>query len=55
MLDIAHLQCVPRHMINALEEGGVQSCMGPGDWTHIGPSMHNFMSSKKVKSMIFHV
>jgi hypothetical protein len=29
--------------------------MGPGDWTHIGPSMHSFTSPKKVKSVVFHV
>jgi hypothetical protein len=42
-------------MFNEPEEGGIQSCMGHGDWTHIGPLMHNFASPKKVKSVVFHV
>jgi hypothetical protein len=42
-------------MINEPEEGGVRSCMGPGYWTRIGLSMHNFASPKKVKSVVFHV
>jgi hypothetical protein len=38
---------------NKLEDEGVQSCMGLEDWTHIAPSMHSFMSPKKVKFVVF--
>ena len=41
MLGIAHLQLVPQHIFNELEEGGGRS--------HMGPSMCGFMSLEKVK------
>jgi hypothetical protein len=40
-------------MFTKPEEGGVQSCMGLGVWSHIDPSMHNFTSPKKVKLVVF--
>jgi hypothetical protein len=42
-------------MFNELEEGRVRSQMGPGDWTHIGPSMHSFTNPKKANSVVFHI
>jgi hypothetical protein len=41
-------------MFNGPEEGVVQSHVDLRDLTHIGPSMHSFMSLNKVKSVVFY-
>jgi len=41
----AHIRWVPHHMFNEPEEGGVRS--------HMGPSMYNFTSTEKIKSVAF--